>query len=370
MTMYAILETNNNPSAAVRTIVQNMLSEKLVDSVLVLSRTPYSSLPMPTLITDPEKMEQAEPLAPAAPFNAARQAASVLKYPTGKKVAVVLRPCEIRALIELAKLKQCMLDEAILIGIDCLGRIENDIFLELAAQKEDISSAFYNDPALQDRITGICKTCEHFRPEGVDLTVCLLGTPIMEKIGLLAGTREGENIIKSLGLSSVEQPGEREKATNDLLKKRIKARDALFSETTEKIKDIEKFQETIANCLNCYNCRTACPVCYCKECVFLTDVFAHEPEVLQRRAAKRGAVKLPADTTMFHMTRLAHMSHACVGCGQCSSVCPSNIPVADIFKTVSAKVQELYDYVPGRDISEPIPCLVFEEESSEGNVSL
>jgi formate dehydrogenase subunit beta len=68
---------------------------------------------------------------------------------------------------------------------------------------------------------------------------------------------------------------------------------------------------------------------------------------------------------MFHLTRLAHMSHACVGCGHCSSVCPSNIPVADIFRTVAAQTQALFDYQPGRDISEPIPYLVFEEELSE-----
>jgi formate dehydrogenase subunit beta len=366
MTMYAILETNNNPSVTIRDVLKTILSEKLVDAVLVPFKTEYSSLPMPTLIADPEKMLQAQPLAPVAPFNAARQAASVLRYPTGKKVAVVLRPCEIRALIELAKLKQCMLDEAILIGFDCLGRIENNIYIELAAQKEDITTSFYADSSIQDRITGICKACEYFQPERIDLTICILGTPIMEKIGLMAGTEAGENIIKGLGLSTGEQSADRETAANNLLQKRIEARDKLFSETSEKIKYIEKFQKTIANCLNCYNCRNACPVCYCKECVFLTDVFAHEPEVLQRRAAKRGAVKLPADTTMFHMTRLAHMSHACVGCGQCSSVCPSSIPVADIFKTVSARVQELYDYVPGRDISESIPYLVFEEESYNG----
>lgn len=55
MTMYAVLETNNNPSDTLRTVLKNILSEKLVDAVLVLSKTKYSSLPMPTLIADPEK---------------------------------------------------------------------------------------------------------------------------------------------------------------------------------------------------------------------------------------------------------------------------------------------------------------------------
>ncbi|MCP4754396.1 MAG: formate dehydrogenase, partial [Proteobacteria bacterium] len=102
-------------------------------------------------------------------------------------------------------------------------------------------------------------------------------------------------------------------------------------------------------------------VCYCRECVFLTDVFSHDPEVFIRRAQKKGRVKMPTETTMFHMTRLAHMSHACVGCGQCSSACPSSIPVADIFETVATQTQDMFAYVPGRRIDEPIPYLVFEE---------
>ena len=49
----------------------------------------------------------------------------------------------------------------------------------------------------------------------------------------------------------------------------------------------------------------------------------------------------------------------------CSSVCPSNIPVADIFRTLAAETQTLYNYEPGRDVSEPIPLQVFEEQLDE-----
>jgi formate dehydrogenase subunit beta len=69
---------------------------------------------------------------------------------------------------------------------------------------------------------------------------------------------------------------------------------------------------------------------------------------------------------MFHMTRLAHIGHACVACGHCTSVCPSSIPVADFFITVGSKVQEVFDYEPGRDVNDPIPYLVFEEENKSG----
>lgn len=364
MPTHAICVSEQDPVAAVRTVLESILARKLADAVLVAARSPYSALPMPTLFTEPEKMEAVDPLAPVAPFNAGRQAAAITKRPTGKRLALVLRPCEMRALIELVKLKQCSLENVILIGIECLGRLENKVYLEHASKTSDFTTAFYKNPELQAEITRACRICEHFQPKGVDLTISLLGSPA-GSAGFFGETETGEKLIDQMGLMVSDAPAEREAAAGVLLGQRLAARDALFQETAAKINTIDKFQKLIATCLNCYNCRTACPVCYCKECVFLTGVFRHRPENLIRRAVKRGAVKMPTDTTMFHMTRLVHMSHACVGCGHCSSVCPSNIPVADIFRTVAAQTQALFDYEPGRNVSEPVPYLVFEENTTE-----
>jgi formate dehydrogenase subunit beta len=187
---------------------------------------------------------------------------------------------------------------------------------------------------------------------------------LADEVGLSAETDEGEQVLENLGIESdIEPPGRTEQITR-LLSRRRQEREAFLKQTAEKINTIEKFQKYFANCLNCYNCRMACPVCYCKECVFMTDVFDHEPETLLRRAGKKGMLKLPAETSMFHLTRMAHMSHSCVGCGQCSSVCPSDIPVADVFSKVAAEIQALYDYEPGRDTEEPLPLLVFEEDDT------
>ena len=129
--------------------------------------------------------------------------------------------------------------------------------------------------------------------------------------------------------------------------------------TNETIGSIDGFQKIIAECINCQNCRTACPVCYCRQCVFKTDVFDTSPDVLYKRAAKRSGIKLPQDTTMFHMTRMLHIAHACVGCGQCTSACPQDIPVADFFRAAAERMQHLYEYKPGNDIEEKVPMLSF-----------
>ena len=45
----------------------------------------------------------------------------------------------------------------------------------------------------------------------------------------------------------------------------------------------------------------------------------------------------------------------CTGCGQCSDVCPVNIPVATIFSKVGDALAEEFEYVAGRDAEEELP---------------
>jgi hypothetical protein len=64
------------------------------------------------------------------PINNARAVSALTaKQPAGT-LAAVLRPCEIRALIELVKLQQATLDGVILIGLDCPGTYEVTKYVE------------------------------------------------------------------------------------------------------------------------------------------------------------------------------------------------------------------------------------------------
>lgn len=84
-------------------------------------------------------------------------------------------------------------------------------------------------------------------------------------------------------------------------------------------------------------------------------------------AERKGALKMPADTLLYHLTRLNHMVTSCVGCGMCSEACPNDVPVFDIFKLVGYYVQKEFDYVPGRSIDEEPPLVVFKEDEL-GNI--
>ena len=79
-------------------------------------------------------------------------------------------------------------------------------------------------------------------------------------------------------------------------------------------------------------------------------------------ARQKGAYRLPADTTLFHLTRLNHMDLSCVGCGMCTQACPAELPVGQVFRAIGDKVQATFEYLPGRDVSEPLPLVTFKED--------
>jgi formate dehydrogenase subunit beta len=105
---------------------------------------------------------------------------------------------------------------------------------------------------------------------------------------------------------------------------------------------------------------TACPLCYCKTCLFKTASFDHAPEHYLAAARRKGATRMLGDTLLFHLTRLNHMSASCVSCGMCTSACPADIPVGAIFSAVGAQVQAAFQYAPGRDVKEPLPLITFQ----------
>jgi formate dehydrogenase (coenzyme F420) beta subunit len=319
-----------------------------------------------TLVTSAANTDKVDPFAPVAAISGAKIASSLTSRPSGRKVAMVLRPCEIRALVELVKLKQANLDDVLLIGMDCLGRYENTDFTKFQEQGGTSEAFLANAQAGKTAtgdfdVAGACQICEFPTVDNCDMRLCAIGSG-NGAVYVEALTPKGEEALEKSGLKAGESPAGRDEAVKKLVAVRTEARDKKFSEFRGETNSIQALSEKLSDCVNCYNCRVACPVCYCKECVFVTDTFRHNGDQFMMWADKGGMLKMPNDTTMYHLTRITHMSLFCVGCGQCTSACPNNIDLMPLFRTSAEKTQARFDYQAGRSIDEPQPMAVFKAD--------
>lgn len=319
-----------------------------------------------SLITSAGNAGAVDPFAPVAAVSGAKIASSLTAKPSGRKVAMVLRPCEIRAVIELVKLKQVNLDDVLMIGMDCLGRYENTDFTKFQEQggtsESFLEKAQAGDTASGDfDVAGACKICEFPIGENVDLRLCAIGSG-GGTVYLEAVTEKGKEALEKSGLKIGDAPAGRNEAVKKLVATRSEAKDKRFAEYRAETDNFAALSEKLSACINCYNCRVACPVCYCKECVFVTDTFRHGGDQFMMWADKSGILKMPNDTMFYHLTRITHMSLFCVGCGQCTSACPNDIDLMPLFRTSADKTQAKFNYQAGRSVEEEQPMAGFEAD--------
>ena len=373
---------NRDPLSAVRGFLKRLLEEQVVEALLVPMETVAGTI-VPTLVTDAGMLDAANPLAPVMGLNAARVAGRVsIREPRGR-VGVVLRSCELRALVELVKLKQASLDDMVTISVDCLGTYDVPVYLAMqanggvdmvallaTAQSGDLAlmtgeaalrtgeAAPQNGYAFRDA----CQMCEKPTFEGADVTLELLGADLTTGIPVSLP----DEMAARLGVASTPELAKegaslRKEVVDKVVAARTQVRDARFAEIRQRL-DEEGVGGVFAACVRCHNCMTVCPICYCKTCLFKSPVFDHEPMLYMNWARRKGACRLPVDTTLFHLTRLNHMVLSCVGCGMCTSDCPVELPVGRVFRAIGQEVQGVFEYEPGRNVEEPLPLVTFRED--------
>lgn len=355
-------------TGAMRQFLKQLLEKKLVDAVLVPLEIPSRENVVQSLVTRPEVLDAASPLAPVLPVNTANIVSKITRLASSeKKIAVVARSCELRALIEMVKLKQACLDNIVLIGMDCYGTYSVPDYKQFAAETPNTGDEFMKGikaATADSRLREACQICEYPYPLLADITIGLIGNDFDKEILLLANTPLGQQVVDGLDLPEAKADG-RQAAIDKLVADRVKRRDEVFEQTLAETKGLEKLTSIFAPCIGCHNCRDMCPVCYCRECVFDSTTFAFEADKYLGWASKKGALRVPTDTLLFHLTRLNHMDTSCVGCGLCQAACPNDVPVFRIFRLVGSKVQPLFDYVPGRSVDEPLPLTTFKEAEFE-----
>jgi formate dehydrogenase subunit beta len=219
-------------------LLGKMLSSECVDAVMVPKQLPYGEGVVQSLISDSKELEGAQPLAFVMPINSGTLISDMTKVtPSEKKIAAVLKPCEIRAAVELVKLKQASFDNIIIVGVDCPGTYSvndyKDIFSEGKLPMDDFIKNV-KDGKDNKKLRSACKACEYPIPENVDITIGIYGSDYKIPI-ITADSEEGKDILKILEINPQKDNKKRQEAVSKLKQRRQKAWDELLESTQKEV---------------------------------------------------------------------------------------------------------------------------------------
>ena len=116
------------------------------------------------------------------------------------------------------------------------------------------------------------------------------------------------------------------------------------------------WQNELSRCIRCNACRDVCPACTCEKCVFDNPSSGVEN-------------KAPANSfeeKMFHIIRAYHVAGRCTDCGECSRVCPQNIPLHLLNRKFIKDINAFYgEYQAGKEVGQRAPLIDYTNDDLE-----
>ncbi|MGB3341444.1 MAG: coenzyme F420 hydrogenase [bacterium] len=355
------IKIQKSPDHAIQDVLKYLFESNKIDGVFSLIKK-GNGKHVYSLITKKELLSEITPTFPLMPVNAGKMVSQLtVLEPVKKPIAVVLRPCELRALYELVKVEQAKLDNLLFISFTCGG------VFSLKLKKDELTQEikeYWDNTKTGEPVKGLreaCTMCTEFVPYNADIIIPILGKNVSQQTSFIMNTEKGVKYLSGMsGEYSEENIGSNE--IEAIRKKRAGRKKAVFMNL--KLKDLgwNNMINVFGRCINCYACSSVCPVCYCVLCYIRSGEKDKLPLSWQKRLNKNGFLRIPDDTVMYHLVRLLHVGIMCVGCGMCSDVCPTDIPIASIFTTVGGHMQKTLEYQPGKDLEEPMPLAVVNPE--------
>ena len=116
------------------------------------------------------------------------------------------------------------------------------------------------------------------------------------------------------------------------------------------------WQNELSRCIRCNACRNVCPACTCEKCVF-----DNPSSGLENKAASDSF-----EEKMFHIIRAFHVVGRCTDCGECSRVCPQQIPLHLLNRKFIKDIDEFYgEYQAGAEVGSRAPIVDYKTEDLE-----
>ncbi len=248
----------------------------------------------------------------------------------GGKIAVFLKPCDSYSFQQLLKEHRILRENVYIVGIACDGMCDMEKIRAMSCEGvlsvEENGDQFtvktlYGDHSIpkKDVLLERCKVCKSKKIVVYD---------------------------ELMGEQGEELPSDR------------------FAEVAklEAMSPEERFafwRRELSRCIRCNACRNVCPACSCEKCVFDNA----DSGVRNKAAAD------PFEENLFHIIRAYHVAGRCTDCGECSRVCPQNIPLHLLNRKFIKDINELYGpYQAGADMESKCPLTDYTLDDCEPSI--
>ena len=289
-------------SEAIQTEASRILSEGRVSAIVGYTAARRKGSAQPIVINDAADAVKLI-FTPACVNNLAVYLTKAKKeIPKTGKIGIVVKGCDLKALVGLMGESQLKREELYLIGVPCAGVLGSTFNPAQELTSESIASK--------------CTECNAQMPVGCDFVPAQ--TPVTHKLEQKYATE----IARLEALTPAERWA--------------------------------YWKEQFAKCIKCYACRQVCPFCFCEQC--LCD--RNKPQMVE-------TTPRPAGNTAWHIVRAMHLAGRCAGCAECERVCPMDIPLNLLNRKMAKELKELYDYEAGFEAKEKGPLSSYDEKDDQ-----
>ncbi len=245
------------------------------------------------------------------------------------KTAVFLKPCDTYSFNQLVKEYRIKRENVYVIAVECLGKLD----------------------------------IEKIKAKGVSFVA---GVEVNDK-QVTVSSPYGETVLNKpeIVLSKCEACNKTHQVKDEeiILHERPERDVDRFVEVAklEAMTEVERFafwREQLSKCIRCNACRNVCPACSCVKCVFDNPASGI--------SAKANDSEF--EESLFHIIRAFHVAGRCTDCGECSRVCPQNIPLHLLNRKFIKDIDGFYgEFQAGESAEGKTPLTSYTEEDTEPN---
>jgi ferredoxin len=288
---------------AIQAEARRILSAGEVTAVIGYTPARRKGSAQPIIISDAAAAEKLI-FTPASVNNLAVYLTKAKKdIPKKGKIGIVVKGCDLKAIVGLMGEAQLKREDLYLIGVPCAGVLASAVQPSTELTAETIAPK--------------CTECDAQLPSGCDF-------------------------VPNVQLPTQQQPAGKYAAEIARLEALTPAERWAF------------WKEQFAKCIKCYACRQVCPFCFCEQC--LCD--RNKPQMVE-------STPRPAGNTAWHIVRAMHLAGRCAGCAECERVCPMDIPLNLLNRKMARELKELYDYEAGFEVNDKGPLTTFTEKDDQ-----